>query len=218
MKVLSLFDGMSCGQQALLKENVKIDKYYASEIDPYAISVTRYNFPDTIFLGDVRFLGDNNIPFVDILIGGSPCQNFSFAGKQKGMVTKENIYIESLKHYLKLKESGFEFEGQSYLFWEFVRIYEILKVKNPKIKFLLENVKMKKDFKNIFDSVLNTNGVLINSALFSSQNRERYYWTNIVDLENVKIKEKDINIKDKYKKGLRYFTKMSNINYYAGWT
>ncbi len=195
MTVLSLFDGMSCGQQALLKNNIK-PTYFASEIDSYAMNVTRYNFPETIFIGDVRKINIKELPKIDLLIGGSPCQNFSFAGKQKGMVTKENITIESLEHYLELKNKDFEFEGQSYLFWEFVRIYKLLKKRNPQLKFLLENVKMKNEFKSVIDSVLMVDGVLLNSSDFSAQNRERYYWTNIVDLKNVYIEKLDINIRD----------------------
>jgi len=118
MRVLSLFDGISCGQQALERAGFKVDKYFASEIDKYAIQVTMANYPNTIQLGSVVNVDGYSLPKIDLLIGGSPCQSFSFAGKRKGMATKCETEILTLEHYLELKEQGFEFEGQSYLFWE----------------------------------------------------------------------------------------------------
>ena len=118
MNVLSLFDGMSCGQIALKELGVKVDKYYASEIDKHAIKQTMLNFPDTIQLGSVTDVDVSKLDPIDILIGGSPCQSFSFAGKRKGMSTTENEEIYTLDRYLQLKSDGFQFEGQSYLFWE----------------------------------------------------------------------------------------------------
>lgn len=174
MKVLSLFDGLSCGQIALKELGVKVDKYYASEIDKHAISQTQLNFPQTIQIGDVRNIDGTLFKGVDLLIGGSPCQNLSFIGNRAGLSTKENIKITSLEQYLNLKNDGFEFEGQSYLFWEYVRV---LKEVNPKY-FLLENVKMSNEWKSIFDEVLGVNGILINSNKLSAQNRPRYYWSN----------------------------------------
>jgi DNA (cytosine-5)-methyltransferase 3A len=100
MNVLSLFDGMSCGQQALERVGIKVDNYFASEIDKYAIQVAMANYPDTIQLGDVRFIDVSQLPKIDLLLGGSPCQSFSFAGKRKGMSTKDNIEILTLEHYL----------------------------------------------------------------------------------------------------------------------
>jgi site-specific DNA-cytosine methylase len=180
MNVLSLFDGMSCGQQAL--DRIGFDfTYYASEIDKYAMAVTRKNYPNTIFLGDVREL--ENLPVIDLLIGGSPCQSFSFAGKRKGMVTKDEIEITSLNQYLKLKSEGFEFEGQSYLFWEYIRILKLLKKKNPNLKFFLENVRMKDNWKTIFDEVVGVKSILVNSSLVSAQSRDRLYWTNLEGFE-----------------------------------
>jgi len=150
--VISLFDGMSCGQIALNNLGVSYDRYFASEVDKYAISVTQHNYPNTIQIGDVSKLvvkklrsgvilisefGDRYfIPGNIILHGGSPCQGFSFAGKQKGAITKCKIDITTLEQYLTLKDEGFEFEGQSYLFWEYVRI---LRIVQPDV-FLLENV------------------------------------------------------------------------------
>lgn len=181
MNVLSLFDGMSCGQIALKELNIHIDTYYASEIDKFAIKQTQLNFPNTIQIGDVRKVNVLDLQPIDLLIGGSPCTNLSFAGTRKGLCTKENIEILSLEQYLELKEQGFEFEGQSYLFWEFVRILKEAKKINPNVQFLLENVEMGKRWESVFDKALNTKGVHINSALVSAQNRKRIYWTNIQD-------------------------------------
>lgn len=173
MKVLSLFDGMSCGRQALERAGIKVDKYYASEVDKYAIMVTMANYPDTIQLGDVRNVKIDEP--IDLLIGGSPCQSFSFAGKRKGMSTKDSIDILSLEQYLELKEQKFEFEGQSYLFWEYVRILNEIK---PKY-FLLENVMMEQRWEDVISKTLGVRPIMINSALVSAQNRKRLYWTNI---------------------------------------
>jgi DNA (cytosine-5)-methyltransferase 1 len=112
----------------------------------HAIKVTQNNYPNTIQLGSVVNINSKDLPKIDLLIGGSPCQSFSFAGKRKGMVTKEDIQVLSLDHYLQLKSNNFEFEGQSYLFWEYVRL---LKEVKPKY-FLLENVIMTKDWKMSF--------------------------------------------------------------------
>jgi len=122
MNILSLFDGMGCGAIALRELNDKVDKYYASEIDKYAIGQTKLNFPDVIHLGSVVDVDVSQLEPIQLLLGGSPCQSFSFAGKRKGMSTKCEIQITKLHQYLELKEQGFEFEGQSYLFWEYMRI------------------------------------------------------------------------------------------------
>ena len=156
MKVLSLFDGMSCGQIALNKLGFNIEKYYASEIKPHAIEATQYNFPDTIQLGDVRFLEKERISElgIDLLIGGSPCQDLS--------IIKQN------RKGLKGDKSA--------LFWEYVRILKILK---PKY-FLLENVaSMKNIDKEIITNALGVEPILINSSVVSAQHRRRLYWTNI---------------------------------------
>lgn len=202
MNVLSLFDGMSCGQQAIQKTNLKIENYFASEIDKFAIIVTNANFPNTIQLGDVRNIDTTKLPKIDLLIGGSPCQSFSFAGKRKGMSTKCEQEILTLNQYLDLKNEGFEFEGQSYLFWEYIRI---LNETNPKF-FLLENVLMIEKWEKIISKTLGVNPIEINSALVSAQNRRRLYWTNIGmkpsgffgDLESIiqQPKDKNIFIKD----------------------
>ena len=120
--VVSLFDGMSCGQLALKKLGTKVKSYRASEIDKYAMQITQKNFPNTIQIGDVTKIKAKKLGNVDLLLGGSPCQNFSFGGKQQGMSTKCKEEILTLKKYLRLKKEGFQFEGESFLFWEYVRI------------------------------------------------------------------------------------------------
>jgi DNA-cytosine methyltransferase len=152
INVLSLFDGMSCGQIALEKAGIEVDKYYAAEIDKYAIKVAKANYPDMIHLGDVREVKADSLPKIDLLIGGSPCQGFSFAGKQL----------------------NFD-DPRSKLFWEYVRLLKDLK---PKY-FLLENVRMKKESMDVITEALGVEPIFINSNLVSAQNRQRYYWTNI---------------------------------------
>lgn len=175
MNVLSLFDGMSCGQQALERAGIKVDKYFASEIDKYAMQVTMANYPNTIQLGSVVNVDGYSLPKIDILIGGSPCQSFSFAGKRKGMSTKDEQEILTLDHYLELKAEGFEFEGQSYLFWEYMRLLNEVK---PKY-FLLENVMMGERWEKVLSKAIEVKPIMINSSLVSAQNRQRLYWTNI---------------------------------------
>jgi DNA-cytosine methyltransferase len=176
MNVLSLFDGMSCGQQALDRLGVKVDNYFASEIDKYAIKITQKNYPDTIQLGDVCAIKAEDLPKIDLILAGSPCQGFSFAGKQL----------------------AFD-DPRSALFFEFIRI---LKECKPKY-FLLENVRMKKEYINIITEQVSEcypdyqgtgsdlfnnriEPILINSALLSAQNRQRYYWTNIPNITQPK--------------------------------
>lgn len=176
MVVLSLFDGMSCGQLAFQRCGINVSKYYASEIDKYGIKVTKANFPNTIHLGDVRDIDASTFSEnIDIIIGGSPCQSFSFAGKRNGMSTIDNIEITSLEQYLELKKNNFEFQGESYLFWEWVRLVGELK---PKY-FFLENVMMEERWSNLITKTLGVHPLDINSRLVSAQNRRRLYWTNI---------------------------------------
>lgn len=176
LKVLSLFDGMSCGQLALQRLGVEVDTYYASEIDKYAIQVTQENFPKTIQVGDVCKLKAEDYQDVDLILAGSPCQGFSFAGKQL----------------------AFD-DPRSALFFEFVRLLKEIK---PKY-FLLENVKMKQQFQDVITEQVSAcypdfeggdlfgsqiKPILINSALLSAQNRQRLYWTNIPNIEQPKDK------------------------------
>ena len=170
---------MSCGQIALKELGAHVERYYASEVDKFAIAQTQLNFPDTVQLGDVRNIDARKLGHVDLLLGGSPCQSFSFAGKRAGMSTKENEEIYTLDRYLELKQAGFEFEGQSYLFWEYIRILHELRETNPNVFFLLENVEMGKKWEKVLSEAIGLQGVHINSALVSAQIRKRIYWTNI---------------------------------------
>ena len=156
MNVLSLFDGISCGRVALERAGIKVDNYFASEIDKFAIEIAKKNYPDTVHVGSVVDVRARRLPKIDILIGGSPCQGFSFAGKQL----------------------NFE-DARSKLFFEYVRL---LKHCKPKY-FLLENVKMKKEYQDVITEYLGVEPILINSALVSAQNRQRLYWTNIPNIE-----------------------------------
>jgi len=182
LTVLSLFDGISCGQLAFKRAGIEVNTYYASEICDYSIKITKKNFPNTIEIGDVREIDASKFKNIDILIGGSPCQSFSFAGKMKGMTTKSKLAITNLDQYLELKHNGFEFEGYSYLFWEYVRILKDIK---PKY-FLLENVKMAENWKKVITDALGVEPILINSELVSAQSRERLYWTNIPNITQPK--------------------------------
>lgn len=175
LRVLSLFDGISCGRVALERAGIEVETYYASEICDYSMKIAKKNYPDIIEIGDVREIKPEKYKNIDLLIGGSPCQSFSFASNMVGMSTKEKIDVITLEQYLDLKENGFEFEGFSYLFWEYVRV---LKTVNPKY-FLLENVKMAEKWKKIITNALGVEPIMINSELVSAQSRERLYWTNI---------------------------------------
>ena len=191
MKIaLSLFDGMSCGQLALQRAGVSVDYYLASEVETKAIEITMSNFPGTIQIGDVRELDGSAIVNPHILMGGSPCQCFSFAGKRKGMATTEGEEITTLDRYLELKKDGFEFEGQSYLFWEYVRI---LRETKPKY-FLLENVMMAEKWAWVISDILGVKPIRINSTLVSAQKRDRLYWTNIPGVELPK--DKGVQLQD----------------------
>lgn len=158
MRVLSLFDGMSCGQVALDILGIEVVDYFSSEIDKYAIRVAKNNYPNTIHVGDVSELKSEGLPHIDLLIGGSPCQSFSRSGNGSG------------------------FDGKSGLFWEYVRL---LKEVKPKY-FLLENVVMKKEWEDIITEALGVTPIKINSALVSAQKRERLYWTNIPNVDQPK--------------------------------
>ena len=160
MVVLSLFDGISCGQLALTNLGYKIDKYYASEIDKNAIKITNKNFPNTIQIGDIEKITIEDIKKIDkidLILGGSPCQGFSRAGL------------------------GLNFEDpRSKLFFKFVEVLEwVRKFNNQDVKFLLENVKMKKEWEEVISKHLNVEAIEINSKLLTAQNRSRLYWTNI---------------------------------------
>jgi len=200
MNVLSLFDGMSCGRLALERAGFPITNYYASEIDKYAIQVARDNFPDTVHLGDVTGIRTKNqmlvIPHedgnghqrIDLLLGGSPCQGFSFAGKQL----------------------NFDDE-RSKLFFEYVRLLNELKPR----WFLLENVPMKQEFQDVISEHLGVKPVRLNSNIVSAQNRDRLYWTNIPVKsfpENKRIYLKDI-LQDVAEIGEEHYHSMKSVAY-----
>src|SRR6056300_502448 len=191
MKVLSLFDGMSCGQIALDQLGIGVDKYYASEIDKYAIQITQKNYPKTIQVGDICELDPKDFQDADLIMGGSPCQGFSFAGKQL----------------------AFD-DPRSALFFEFVRLLEAIK---PKY-FLLENVRMKKEYLQIITDLLGVEPIFINSALVSAQSRQRYYWTNIPNIkepEDRGIVLKDIleyEVSDEFRYGQKSIEYMERGN------
>lgn len=189
MIILSLFDGISAGRVALEKASLPIDKYYASEIDKYCLQISQKNYPDIIQLGDIKNWRDWNIEKPDLIMGGSPCQGFSFAGKQLAFNDKRSV-----------------------LFFEFINI---LKLYKPKY-FLLENVPMKKEFLEIISNEIGVQPILINSALVSAQQRKRYYWTNI---ENItQPNDKRICLKDVIENGFvdRDKSYCLDASYYKG--
>lgn len=189
LNVLSLFDGISAGQLALKKSKIKVDNYFLSEIDKYAIKITQKNFPNTIQLGNILEWKNWKLPKIDLIIGGSPCQGFSTAGK------------------------GLNFEDpRSKLFFEFI---DILKKYNPEY-FLLENVKMKKEWQNIITNYMGVEPILINSSLVSAQSRKRLYWTNIPNV--IQPEDKKIYLKDIIENGNvdRDKSYCIDANYYKG--
>jgi len=162
INVLSLFDGMSCGQIALERQGIKVKKYYASEIDKNAIKVVKHNYPNTIHIGDVTKVFAKDLPNIDLLIGGSPCQGFSFAGNMLAFNDERSV-----------------------LFFEFVRLWNEIKEINPNAKFLLENVRMKKEHEKVITDYLGLEPMFICSSLFSAQQRKRLYWSNINTIETM---------------------------------
>lgn len=168
MNVLSLFDGMACGRLALERAGIPVTNYFASEIDKHAIQVAKANWPDIQHIGDVTQVKGSDLPQIDLLIGGSPCQGFSFAGKQL----------------------NFD-DPRSKLFFEFVRLYD----ECMPTHFLLENVRMKKEYQDTITRYMcGIEPIAINSALVSAQNRLRYYWTDIPGIEQPE--DKGIYLKD----------------------
>lgn len=174
MKVLSLFDGISCGQQALDVAGIDCNSYYASEINKYAIQITQKNWPRTIQLGDVNNWKQWNIPWrkINLMYAGFPCQSWSIAGNQNGIK-----------------------DPRGKLFFRMMEILNHIKKYNPNVKFLFENVRMKKDFGVYLDKKIGCDHIQINSSLVSAQNRIRWYWTNIDGVtqpQDTKIYLKDI--------------------------
>jgi len=176
--VLSLFDGVSAAQVALQRLGVDVETYYASEIDKHAIYVTQKNFPNTVQLGDVTNWREWNIDFsqINLILAGFPCQSWSVSGNQKG-----------------------DNDERGKLFWTMLDIIKEVRKHNPTVEFLIENVKMKKEFeeyitKYLSEAVGEVHKMLINSALVSAQSRNRYYWTSWK--VGVQPEDKDILLKD----------------------
>lgn len=190
MNILSLFDGISSGLLALKNLKIPVNAYFSCEIDKYALQISHKNHPEIakFRLGDVTTLNVNDLPPIYLLMGGSPCHSFSFVGKRDGLTTQHSEEITTLERYLELKHSGFKFQGESFLFWEYVRVLRELK---PEY-FLLENVFMASKWKKLFDKVLGVEGITINASSFSAQNRKRIYWSNIPGLISRKSLSKDI--------------------------
>jgi DNA-cytosine methyltransferase len=190
VRVLSLFDGMSCGRIALDRAGISVKSYEASEIDKYAIQISEKNYTDIIRLGDVRNVCVKKP--VDLILAGSPCQGFSFAGKQL----------------------NFEDE-RSKLFFEFVRVLREARALNPKVKFLLENVRMKQEYQDVISEYLGVKSVMINSSLVSAQNRKRLYWANFPITQP---RDKGIMLKDIIEGGLvdREKSYCLDASYYKG--
>lgn len=180
LNVLSLFDGISCGQIALEKLGIEVENYFASEIDKHAIKVTQANYPNTKQLGSVIDVKANDLPKIDLLIGGSPCQGFSIAGRKL----------------------NFD-DDRSKLFFEFVRLKNELK---PKY-FLLENVRMTDDIADAIDELLGVKRIYIDSRNFTGMIRKRYYWTNIpvgeIPTKNVAIE--DLLDNENFDRDLNFF-------------
>lgn len=174
MNVLSLFDGISAGRVALERAGIQVDNYYASEIDTHAIKVTQKNYPSTIQLGDATKWRDWDIDFssIDLIMAGFPCQSWSIAGQQGGVEDERGQLLHTM-----------------------MDIFHHIQALNPNLKFLFENVKMKKVFQEYVNRVIGVDPVIINSQLVSAQNRPRQYWTNIPNVtqpEDRGIKLKDI--------------------------
>lgn len=172
IKVLSLFDGISCGMLALQRAGIEVDTYYASEIDEYALKISQHHFPEIIQLGNVEEWQNWNIPWgeIDLLLGGSPCQGFSKVGL----------------------ELNFN-DPRSKLVFEFADILDHIKQYNPHVLFLLENVKMREEWADIISQLVGETYEVYNSALVSAQNRVRYYWFN---WESATVQDRKICLKD----------------------
>lgn len=173
MKVLSLFDGISAGRVALDRAGIQVDVYYASEIDAHAMKVAQKNYPNTIQIGDATKWRDWDIDFssIDLIMAGFPCQSWSIAGQQGGVDDERGQLLHTM-----------------------MDIFHHIQEKNPNLKFLFENVKMKKVFQEYVNRVIGVEPIVINSKLVSAQNRPRQYWTNIPNV--VQPNDKGIILKD----------------------
>ncbi len=192
MVVLSLFDGISAGRLALERAGIKVDKYYASEIDQHAVRVSCRNYPDIVQLGDINNWRSWDIDWssIDMVIGGSPCQGFSFAGKQLNFN-----------------------DPRSKLFFDYVDICNHVADHNPQMFFLLENVRMKKEYQDVITRYMGIGPLVINSSLLSAQNRLRLYWTNIPNVEQPL--DKGIKLRDILEESVdsKYFLSSEAVDY-----
>ncbi len=183
IRVWSLFDGMSCASVVLKELGMPVECFISSEIDKHAIKAEKQNFPDMVQVGSVTDINVDELVekygVPDFFCGGSPCTDFSMSGKMRGAATSQGEEVYTLDRYLELKSQGFEFEGQSYLFWEYMRILTELRRYNPGIYFFLENVEMLEKWERCLSHAIGVRGVHINSALVSAQQRKRIYWSNI---------------------------------------
>ena len=179
MNVLSLFDGISCGRVALERARIPVENYYASEIDKWATKVSENNYTDIIRLGDVTKWKDWDIDWrsIDLVLAGSPCQSISNLGDGSGL------------------------EGKSGLFYVFFNIVNHLKTKNPRVKFLLENVSGNRRSLEEISTLLRVNPLNINSNKFSAQNRKRLYWTNI-SVPYLPLKDFHLNLREILEEGV----------------
>ena len=190
MKILSLFDGMGCSLAALKNLGVHIDEYYSCEINPIAKRVVKKNYPEAIPIGDIRKIDPMMYILIDLIIISSPCQNLSNSNKKSkvGFRTKCGIKIITLDQYLDLKEMGYEFEGESYLFWESLYILREINLARrylglPEVKFIFENVaNMSYEWKLVITKAIGVEPVMITASKVSAQNLKRYFWTNIQNL------------------------------------
>ena len=187
LKVISLFDGMGNGRISLDMAGIPVERYVASEIDKWAMMVSGQNYHGIQQVGDITTLDPADFGDFDLVIGGSPCQSLSAAGKVQGITTNDGMVVDSLGKYLFLKEvmgytydkSSLKYFNSSSLFWEYVRIYRGIKKRNPDVKFLLENV-VNKFWGTLISKELGVNPHRINSSIVVPQNRDRYYWTDIL--------------------------------------
>lgn len=221
INIFSAFDGYSTIMLACKNLNIPVSNYYASEIDPHVIQISKKNHPEIKHIGDIRNINGHNLWYITHAFFGSPCQNVSNAGKKEGFSTSDGIQITSLDQYLTLKKEGYTFKGQSYLYWEILRVKsEINDIRSilglPDVIFLMENVRMDKKWEDIVSTSLGVSPVRINASLVSCQNRDRNFWTNIPGLtvpEDLHITLNDVISDAVTGYGVRGVKRKGDINY-----
>ena len=195
--ILDLFAGYGGAELSFKYAGIDVKKSYISEINPSALRVLEHHYPNAIFVGDVRNLNPMQFLDIDFICAGSPCQDLSICGFKEGMITDKNKEIYSTKEYIELKNKGFKFEGQSYLFFEVSRLYHGIrnlqkKFGLPQAKILFENVVMDKKWEDVITKELKLKPILFDAALVSAQSRERLFWSELT--QSFKLPE-DQNIK-----------------------